>query len=647
MSKVSSETRGFQGLRVVAFESRNSEQIARLIEQNGGRPLVAPSMREVPLGENREVLAFGQKLMAGQVDIVLFLTGIGTATLFQILETTHSPSSLREAFLKIRLLARGPKPLEALRQRGLSTVMTINEPGTWRDILETLDQQGSLQGKTVAVQESGVTNKELTDGLAARGARVLRVPVYRWALPENLEPLRQALKAVIGGQADIVLFTNSHQINHVLQFAQEEGLEKEFRSALAQTVVASVGPICTQFLDEYGVPVDLEPEHPKMANLVEEASRKGADILGKKRRMGVSEYGSIGVTPLPPYSDTPTRLLNDSAFMKACRREPTSTTPIWLMRQAGRYMKEYRDIRARHSFLDLCKDSDLACEVSVYAVERLGVDAAIIFSDILLILEPMGLHLEYAQGDGPVIHNPVRTVGDIERLRTLQDPEPLGFVYEAIRKTRHSLPPNVPLIGFSGAPFTLASYMIEGRGSRNFIQTKSLMYQYPEAWKDLMTKIVGGLIVYLNAQIAAGAQAVQLFDSWVGCLSPEDYRRYALPYSRQVIQGITPGTPVIHFGTQTGTFLELIKEAGGDVIGLDWRVELDQAWQRLGPVAVQGNLDPVALFAEPAEIRRQAKRILDQAAGRPGHIFNLGHGVLPNTPVGHVKALVDAVHEYK
>ena len=282
--------------------------------------------------------------------------------------------------------------------------------------------------------------------------------------------------------------------------------------------------------------------------------------------------------------------------MKACRREATSTTPIWLMRQAGRYMKEYRDIRARHSFLDLCKDSDLACEVSVYAVERLGVDAAIIFSDILLILEPMGLQLEYAQGEGPLIHNPIRTVDDIQRLRALQDPEPLAFVYEAIRKTRQALPSHIPLIGFSGAPFTLASYMIEGQGSRNFIQTKSFMYQDPEAWKTLMTKIAEGLVVYLNAQIAAGAQAVQLFDSWVGCLSPEDYRRYALPYSRQVIRALTPGTPVIHFGTQTGTFLESIREAGGDVIGLDWRVDLDQAWQRLGPVAVQGNLDPGRAF---------------------------------------------------
>ena len=331
--------------------------------------------------------------------------------------------------------------------------------------------------------------------------------------------------------------------------------------------------------------------------------------------------------------------------MKACRREPTSYTPIWLMRQAGRYMKEYREVRDRHSFLELCKDSNLAAEVTVYAVQRLGVDAAIIFSDILVLVEPMGLHLEYAKGDGPVIHNPIRLAADVSRLSSVKDGDGLEFVYEAIRKARKDLPSHIPLIGFAGAPFTLASYIIEGKGSRNFIQTKSMMYTEPDAWRRLMTKIAQSLIGYLNAQISAGAQAVQLFDSWVGCLSPEDYKHYVLPYSRQVIQGIQAGTPVIHFGTETAMLLELMKEAGGHVIGVDWRVDLDVAWKRLGDVAIQGNLDPAVLFAEVPDIRREAKRILDQAAGRPGHIFNLGHGVLPNTPVGHVKALVNIVHE--
>lgn len=331
--------------------------------------------------------------------------------------------------------------------------------------------------------------------------------------------------------------------------------------------------------------------------------------------------------------------------MKACRKEPVPFTPIWLMRQAGRYMKEYRDIRDRHGFLDLCKDSDLAAEVTVSAVQRLGVDAAIIFSDILVLVEPMGLSLEYAKGDGPLIHNPIRLAADVARLSAVKDGGGLEFVYDAIRKARRDLPPNIPLIGFGGAPFTLASYMIEGKGSRHFTRTKSMMYAEPDAWHRLMTKIADSLIGYLKAQVATGAQVIQLFDSWVGCLSPQDFKTYVLPYSRRVIETLEPLAPVIYFGTETATLLELMKDTGCRILGLDWRVELGAAWARLGDIAVQGNLDPAVLFAEVPEIRRRAKRILDQAAGRPGHIFNLGHGVLPNTPVGHVKALVDAVHE--
>lgn len=628
-----------KGLRIVSFESRRREQMAELITRTGGQALVVPTMQEAPLGANREALAFGKKLLAGEIHAVVFLTETGTKTLFEVLESAFSPAELRRAFSAVSLIARGPKTGQALQDKGLSPA-PVPGPATWREVLAALDQAGSLQNKTVAVQESGATNKELIDGLAHRGARVLRVPVYRWTLPDDREPLRRALRAMIEGRADVALFTNSNQIHLILQLAQEEGIEQPLREALSRMVVASVGPVCTRFLDEYGVPVDLEPERPRMGDLVDETSLKGASILERKRAQGRFIGDPLHPSPLPV-----SQSLTDSPFMKACRREPAAVTPIWLMRQAGRYMKEYRDVRERHGFLDLCKDSDLAAEVTVHAVERLGVDAAIIFSDILLLLEPMGLSLEYAKGDGPVIHNPVRSPADIERLKTVGDPAPVEFVFEAIRKTRRALPGHVPLIGFAGAPFTLASYMIEGAGSRNYIRAKSLMYRQPDAWDRLMRKIAESLASYLNAQIAAGAQAVQLFDSWVGCLSPEDYRRYALPYSRQVIRGLQPGIPVIHFGTQTGALLELLKEAGGDVIGLDWRVELDAAWQRLGDVAVQGNLDPVALFADPPEIRRQAQRILDQAAGRPGHIFNLGHGILPDTPVGHVKALVDIVHE--
>ena len=336
----------------------------------------------------------------------------------------------------------------------------------------------------------------------------------------------------------------------------------------------------------------------------------------------------------------------NSAFLRACRRERAAYTPIWLMRQAGRYMPEYREIRSKVGFLELCKTPSLAAEVTVTAAERLGVDAAIIFADILLILEPMGISLEFSKGEGPVIHNPVRTSSDVDRLTEFEDTQQLDFVYEAIRETRAALRSDVPLIGFSGAPFTLASYIIEGGASRNYVQTKTLMYSDAGAWHSMMSLISRALVRYLNAQIDAGAQAVQLFDSWVGCLSPHDYVQYVLPYTRSVIAGITSGIPVIHFGTGTASLLESMREAGGDVIGLDWRVPLDKGWQRVGhDVGIMGNLDPVALFADRKHVRELARLILEQAAGRPGHIFNLGHGILPETPVDNVIALVNDVHE--
>lgn len=338
--------------------------------------------------------------------------------------------------------------------------------------------------------------------------------------------------------------------------------------------------------------------------------------------------------------------LDDSALMKALRREPTAGTPVWLMRQAGRFMPEYRDLRARVGFLDLCKNAELAAEVTVMAVEKLGVDAAIIFADILLILEPMGVGLHYSAGEGPVIDRPVRTLADIDALRAVDVGESLGFVLDAVALARRGLPAGIPLIGFAGAPFTVASYLIEGGASRHYERTKALMYSEPAAWHRLMDVLAAGTAAYLSAQIKAGAQCVQLFDSWIGCLSVDDYREFVLPHMKKLIGGFAGTAPLIHFGTGTAHLLELMREAGGDVIGLDWRVGLAEAWERVGfDVGVQGNLDPVCLLAGREEIRRQAGRILKAAAGRAGHVFNLGHGILPSTPVDNVRMLVEFVHD--
>jgi uroporphyrinogen decarboxylase len=337
--------------------------------------------------------------------------------------------------------------------------------------------------------------------------------------------------------------------------------------------------------------------------------------------------------------------MNDR-FLKACRREPTDCVPVWFMRQAGRYLEEYRRVRASHSILDVCKTPELAAQVTLQPIDRFPLDAAIIFADILLPLEPMGIRLEFVADEGPVIHNPVRDRAAVEALQVV-DAEPLQFVCDAIRLARKALAGRVPLIGFAGAPFTLASYLIEGGSSRTYIETKRVMYGDPDAWHRLMDKLARVVTGYLRAQIEAGAQAVQLFDSWVGCLAPEDYREYVLPHVQGIFEGLE-GTdvPLIHFGTCTATLLELMKEAGGTVIGVDWRVPIDEARRRLGSdVALQGNLDPVVLFAPLHEIERRVERILKQAGAGPGFIFNLGHGILPNTPVEHVRAAVDLVHK--
>jgi len=318
------------------------------------------------------------------------------------------------------------------------------------------------------------------------------------------------------------------------------------------------------------------------------------------------------------------------------------------MRQAGRYMPAYRALRARHSILEMCKRPDLAAEVTLQPVEAFGVDAAIIFADLLLPAEPMGLRLEFVAGEGPQIHNPVRTLDDVARLSTNHTAD-LGYVAEAIRLVRRQLDGRVPVIGFVGAPFTLASYLIEGGASRNYIHTKKMMYGDEGLWTQLMAKLVLVLAAYAKSQVEAGAAALQVFDSWAGALSPADYERYVLVHSRALISQIRrAGVPVIHFATGVGAFYPLLHKAGGDVLGVDWRVHLDQAWRSIRyRAAIQGNLDPVALFAPLPELRARVHDVLGRAAGRPGHIFNLGHGILPETPVDHVRAVVDMVREYR
>ena len=338
----------------------------------------------------------------------------------------------------------------------------------------------------------------------------------------------------------------------------------------------------------------------------------------------------------------------DSRFVRACKALPVDRTPVWFMRQAGRYMAEYRAVRKKYSLVEICKQPEVAADVTITAAEILGVDAAIIFADLLLPLEVMGLPFHFASGEGPVIEKPVRTQKDVGHLRVDRADE-LGYVSEAVRLVARHFAGRVPVIGFCGAPFTLASYMIEGGGSRNYVHTKQMMYLSPSVWDELMQKLVAVVAEYSAEQVRAGADAIQIFDSWVGCLGVEDYRRHVLPRTTELVKTLQKrtGVPVIYFGTDSATLLPSMQETGAEVIGLDWRIPLNEGWRSLGfKGAVQGNLDPVVLFARWEEVKSRAQEVLRRAGGRAGHIFNLGHGILPETPVDNVKALAKFVQEY-
>lgn len=346
---------------------------------------------------------------------------------------------------------------------------------------------------------------------------------------------------------------------------------------------------------------------------------------------------------LSAYSTT----MNDN-FLRACRGEQVERTPIWLMRQAGRYMAEYRALREKYDLLTMCRTPELAVAVTLQPLRRFDLDAAILFSDIMIPLRGMGVEFEIRENVGPVIAHPIRDEREANALRVLQPNADAPYVMDALRMLRRELENKIPLIGFAGAPFTLASYLIEGRGSRELVLTKQMMYMQPATWHTLMSTLADSLALYLRAQIDAGAQAVQLFDSWVGALSPHDYCRYVLPYSKRIFDALAEtDVPRIHFGTGTATLLELLKEAGGSVIGIDWRVPLSQAYARLGDVSLQGNLDPVVLLTNPQVVQEQAREILCEVDGRRGHIFNLGHGILPDTPVENVEHLIRVVHEFR
>lgn len=633
------------GLQVVSFESRLSKTLSDLIRVQGGEPIQAPSMREIPLENNHEAFSFAEDFFAGRVDVLILLTGVGTKALIQALETRYPTEKILEQFRKTCLVPRGPKPIRVLNELKVPFAVTVPEPNTWKELLQTLDQHAGeipLCGKKVAVQEYGVSNPELLQRLSERGADVRRVPVYRWALPEDLAPLQNAIRQILKSRAQVAIFTTAIQIDHVLKVAGQMGVEKELKDKFKDMVIASVGPDTTQALRSAGIERDLEPESPKMGPLVSLVSQKAKMILQSKKEADCATLVRGGALDLMADQDA-----KESIFLKACRLEKTACTPVWLMRQAGRYMKDYRKLREEYPFMELCKRIDLAAEITVHAQQKLNADAAIIFSDILLIVEPMGFKLDYLKGGGPRIQKSMDAAKDVDKIRDFDPAKELNYVLKAISKTRASLKPEIALIGFAGAPFTLASYLIEGGSSKNFDKTKAFMKNNPEAWDLLLKKIAGFTASYLNAQAEAGADAVQLFDSWAGHLNKEEYKKFALPYSKMIFENLKPGLTGIHFGTNTAPFLEEFASAPSQVVSVDHRIDLSEAWEKIGKKkAIQGNLDPMILFKDLKTIEAETKKILRQAHGRAGHIFNLGHGVLPETPEENVIALVRMVHEF-
>lgn len=624
--------------RIAAFESRRVREMEKMITRTGAIPFVSPSMREVTVDEDRPAIDFANRLITGQIDVVIFLTGVGISFFLERIQRHVPRQRVLDALTDIQTVVRGPKPLVALKELGITPSLRVPPPNTWREILSTLDAQLPVANQVVGVLEYGVPNVSLNAGLEARGAIVESVSIYRWDLPEDVEPLKENVRRIINEEIDLAMFTSAQQVIHLLKVAGQLGEEAALRAALGKVAIASIGPTTSEMLRSQGLAVDFEPSLSKMGHLINESTSQAEQLLGRKRTVAAQ----LATAP----SDSANSQWDDTPFMRACRGLPTPYTPVWLMRQAGRYMAEYRAVREKTSFLELCENPKLCSEVMCTAVDKLGVDAAIIFSDLLPILQPMGMDLEFVAGDGPRINNPVRTAEDVDRVTELASVDALQYVVETVSQTRQDLPANIPLIGFAGAPFTLASYAIEGGGSKSYRHTKTLMYREPAAWNELMQRLSHSITIYLNAQIAAGAQAVQLFDSWVGCLGVEDYRTFVMPHVASIIGNLSPQAPVIHFGTGNPALLGSMAEAGGDVIGIDWRVNLASAWQTVGTDrAVQGNLEPMVLLADQDTIAARAQDVLDAADNRPGHIFNLGHGVLPQTPVENAQFLVDYVHE--
>lgn len=633
------ESNKFNNLHFGVVTAAADEHIQKLIEIQNGRVSICVCPNESELARN-QFSQIANQLLTGEMDVAVLVTAAGVNFLVEQASRHVERQRFLDSLTDITTVAGSELSAEAFRAHGIEPTIIIDGPASWRDILIAMDRQVRISNCNVGLEESD-SLYGLSGGLEARGGRVIRLPVYPQSKPIQEQATIDFFEQIEAGAFQIVLFTCPANVARFCFLAKDFGRARLTNHLLDNHIVLCVGAETAELLRDRQFSVDFQTRETELPAAIKEIADHMEDISKEKAiiRSSLSGPASSGKDVNAPWYDSP--------FMQACRGEPTDVTPIWMMRQAGRYMAEYREVRAKVSFLDLCANPQLCSEVMCTAVQRLGVDAAIIFSDLLPILVPMGMDLEFVKGDGPVIHNPLRTARDIDRVQPLESNDELQFVMDTVTQTRNDLPADMPLIGFAGAPFTLASYMIEGGASRNYALTKKLMYTDQGAWRQLMQHLAESISIYLNGQIEAGAQCLQLFDSWAGCLGFEDYKNFVHPYVKQVIASLPAHVPLINFATGNPALLPLLADTRAGVIGIDWRVRLDDAWQTVGyDRAVQGNLDPTVLLTDRDQIRRQAKFVLDQAAGRAGHIFNLGHGILPQTPVENAIALVDAVHEF-
>jgi uroporphyrinogen decarboxylase len=634
-------TKNFDQKKVVSFESRMALPSLRQIEKLNGIAISAPTLKEVELEEVKPVFDFYQNIVDGKVDYLVLMTGVAIRGFIKILAKKIDKEEIIETLnTKTEIIIRGPKPESVCKRNNINFSHKAEEPNTWKELL-TYFQSLKSESKNLAILEYGISNQEFINELEKLQFKVSSVQVYTWSLPDDLEPLKSAIDQIINRKIDIALFTSASQVDHLIKVARMMELERELRKGFYTIAIFSIGPVCSEKLNSQQLFVDYEVFPNKLNHLIEEASKLSDDILTQKR----NRHHRIEVYQENIKNNTSS--IDDSLMMRALRLESNARPPIWIMRQAGRYMEEYQISRRNKTFLEVCKNPETCAEITLTAMERLGVDAGIIFSDILPLLETYGFNLRYEEGKGPIISPPLRLASQLKNFKKPDIQKDLDFVYQAINLTRTQLNKSLPLLGFSGAPFTLASYLIEGGSSKNYIFTKTFMRENQESWFELMEALSKSIIEYLKLQKKAGANAVQLFDSWAGILTPDEYDKFVAPYSKKIIDEVIKEIPIIHFGSFTFDQLSTVKDIGGTGISLDWKIDFFKAIDFLGDdFAVQGNLDPTLLFASPDYFLPIFKSFLDKIDNRKGFIFNLGHGILPKTPVNHVMRLIDFIHEY-